>query len=153
MLRALARYGGILVRPRATVAALDPREGRWDEWVLTLLYVAGSQVGRVAEALASVAAVGFSNGALVLASVVGRAVLPPILVSVLVDSLLGRARGYRRGLFIAPLVLISTLGRVLALNGFRLPGPAFMPELVGAIVCAAVAFVVRGSVPEEGEDK
>lgn len=151
----LARYGGILLRPRATVAALDPRVGTWDEWILTLLYVLGSQVGRVAEAIASVAAVGLGNGILVLASGVGRAVLPPILVSVLVDSLLGRARGYRRGVFIVPLVLIASLARLGVQAGVRFPGPSYMPELVAAVACAGLALYARSAVPAEdaGESK
>lgn len=146
---ALARYGGILLRPRATVAALDPRVGGWDEWILTGLYVLGSQVGRVAEALASVAALGLGSGVLILASGVGRAVLPPILVSVLVDSLLGRARGYRRGVFIVPLVLVAALARLAAQQGVRLPGPTYMPELVAAVWCAALALFTRSAVPKQ----
>lgn len=151
-LGALARYGGILLRPRSTVAALDPRVGTWDEWILTVLYVLGSQVGRIAQALASVAAVGLGNGILVLASGVGRAVLPPILVSVLVDSLLGRARGYRRGVFIVPLVTIASAARLAAQQGLRLPGPSYLPELVAAVVCAGLALYARSAVPVEEPD-
>jgi hypothetical protein len=129
------------------VQALQPQVGRWDEWVLTAVYVLGSQVERVAQGLASVAAVGLGNGALILASTVGRAVLPPILVSVLVDSLLGRERGYRRGVLIVPLVLIAALGRLLDQFGIHLPGPSFGPELLGAIWCAGLAVRVRSAVP------
>lgn len=143
----LARYGGILVRPRATVAALAPRVGAWDEWILVVLYVLGSQVERVAEALASLAALGFGSGILVFASGLGRAVLPPILVSVLVDGLLGRPRGHRRGVFLVPLVLVASLARLAEQHGLRLPGPGFLPELAGAIWCAGLALYARSAVP------
>lgn len=147
MRRALSRYGAILVRPRATVAALEPQVGRWDEWILTATYVFGSQVERVAEGLASVAAVGLGNGILILASMIGRAVLPPILVSVLVDSLLGRERGYRRGVLMVPLILSAASGRLLEQLGVHLPGPSFLPELIGATWCAGLAVYVRSAIP------
>ncbi len=147
MLAALRRYGGILVRPRATVAALDPQVGSWDEWVLTALFVLGSQAERMAEAVASVAAIGLGNGALILASAAGRAVLPPILVSVLVDALLGRSRGYRRGVVVVPLVLVASAARLASHAGIFMPGPSFMPEAIGAAWCAVLALWIRSAVP------
>jgi hypothetical protein len=136
-----------LFRPRATLAALAAEEGRHDEWVLIGAFIAGSQVDRLAEGVASVLAVGLGDGVLVLASVAARAVLPPILVSFLIETVLGRARGHRRALFLVPLVVVATLGRVAGQEGIAWPGPGFLPELVGAALSLLLAAAARSAVP------
>lgn len=161
LVAALTRLGGILVSPRATIAGLGAgdagesvagaRDGVW----LTLVYAVTSQSGRLAEGVAALAAMGNVNGGLVLAQAVGRAFLPPVVLLFLVESALGQDRAYRRGLFLVPLVFMGALGRLSSWVGVPWPGPSFVPDLLGTLWAAGLAFGLRQHVepePSEGAE-
>jgi hypothetical protein len=148
LLRALWRYGGLLGRPRATVAALSPDEGRWDGLVLGLLYFlcVGTLEAMRGVAMARVTA--DLGGVLMLVSSVGRALVAPIVVLVAGETVLGRARSYRRGLVLLPLVVVAALAHEAAAHGVRVPSLA--PEIVGGVLGVALAWWVRPAIaPQE----
>lgn len=147
---ALARWGGLLVAPRHTLRALPAgRVGAWDGVWLTLAYVLGAQLSRLADGVAAVAAMGLINGGLVLLQAVGRSLLPPIMVLFLVETLLGSERAHRRGVFLAPLVFAVVAAKLAAQLGAPLSGPSFVPDLVGAVWSAALAVALRHEVAAE----
>ncbi len=159
VLQTLARYGGVLVQPRATLAALSIDEGRWDGVVLGVAYLAGSQLLRLAQGLAGLAATQDFNGLLVLAQALGRGLLPPILVLFIIESLLAPEQNYRRGVYLLPLVVVAALARLLTIVGViggagaALQVPSYAPEILGAVLCAVLVLRTRSVVPGEPSDE
>ncbi len=143
--RALARWGGVLVAPRRTVAALAVEDGARDGLVLGTLYVIGTALYPMTDTIAT----GVSTHSLVaLAAGVARVLLTPIVVLVLVETLLGGRRSYRGGLFLLPLVVLGTLAHVLA--SFEVVSiPALWPDFAGAAAAGALALWARKSIPVE----
>jgi hypothetical protein len=148
VLAAFQRYGGYLVAPRATVRALSAETGMRDGLLLTLLYLAGTHLQPLAESAAGLATMQNTSGLLMLGNGVGRAVLPPILVLVVCEVMLGRHRAYRRGLCLVPFVLVTVLTHSVWLAGVHLPGPDYLPMAIGAMLAAALTLYVRPAVPE-----
>lgn len=149
-----------MAAPRATLAELPRvdarghqvgiRDGLW----LTALYVLSSQVTRLAGGFAALGAMGNINGGLVLLQALGRSFLPPVVLLFVVEGVLGAPRSYRRGLFLAPLVVFAALGRLSAALGAPWPGPSFGPDLLGTVWAAGLAFACRWQIdpePDEGE--
>lgn len=143
-LRAVTRYGGILVRPRATLEQLGPREGRWDWWVLAGLFVLGSQIEHLTETIARFEAF---RSFWLLVNGFAIALLTPLLVGLLVESIVGAARSRYRHLPLVALILVATVANLLRQQGVVIPGPRYMPEMVGSIWAAGLAVWVRKSVP------
>ncbi len=102
---ALDRWGAFLLQPRATLASLAPDAGRHDGWWLGMLYVLGSQLVPLGQALKSASVMMNGSAMLSLASQFGRILLPPMLLILAVEFMLGNARAYRSSLFLLPLVL------------------------------------------------
>ena len=125
--RALKRYGGILIRPRATLLELGPEEGRWDGWILIALFVLGSQIERVTETIARFEVF---RSFLVLLNGLALAVLTPILVGFMVEGIVGAARRRYRHLPLVALVVIATIGNLLRQQGVVWPGPRYLPEML-----------------------
>lgn len=162
MIETIQRWGGVLVRPRATfeaVAATPPpprAERGWRSWIrpstgwdgvwLTLLFVLGSQVERVTEALARFLA---TDSVLILLNGLLMAVLAPLLVGLLVEGLVGAQRARYRHLPLVPLVLAATVGNIIRQQGFVWPGPALLPEIVGTLWAASLAVYVRQTIPPD----
>jgi hypothetical protein len=82
---------------------------------------------------------------------VATALLPPVLLVLVVDTLLGPERNYRRGIFLVPLVLAAAAARLGAQAGIAVPGPSFSPELAGAAATVLLCLWVRGAVPPTSE--
>lgn len=142
---ALARWGGALIAPRRTVAALSAEDGARDGLVLGTLYVIGTALYPMTETLATVIS---THSLVALASGVARVLLTPIVVLVLVETLLGGDRSHRGGLFLLPLVVAGTLAHVLAT--FEVwTVPALWPDFVGAAAAAGLALWARTSIPVE----
>ncbi|MCX4239879.1 hypothetical protein [Paraliomyxa miuraensis] len=149
-LRALWRYGGLLVRPRATVAALEADEGRHDGLVLGLLYLFGVGTLELLRGVAAARVTADLGGLLMLASALGRVLVVPIVVLVACETVLGRVRSHRRGLMLVPLLVVVTVAHELAAHGHALP--SLWPEVAGGSLCVGWAWWVRPAVePEEAE--
>jgi hypothetical protein len=153
MLAALQRWGGILVAPRRTLEALrdGPRGlGRFDGWWLMGLYVLGSQIQRLTEAVARFEVIGSYP---MLFNAIAIALLAPVLVALLVEGLVGANRARYRNLPIAALVLVSTLGTLLRSFHVELLGPTYLPEMLGTFWAAALAIWIRRAMPPEPESQ
>lgn len=149
--RVLQRYGGMLVRPRATVAALDPKEGLHDGSWLGLLYLLGGHVHALMEAVATAVAVRNWSGLLVLGSQLGRSLLAPILVLLVAETVLGPGRRHRRGLCLVPLLLVAVASELLSRGGIAPPWPRLGPALVGGLASAGLAAWIRPAITCEDE--
>ncbi len=141
---ALQRYGGVLIRPRATLLALGPGEGRWDGWILPALFVLGSQVERLAETAARFEVF---RSVLLLVNGLALALLTPILAGFVVEGIVGRARARYRHLPVVALVLVATLGNLLRQQGVSWAGPRYLPEMLGLAWAAGLAIYIRVRVP------
>ena len=147
LLRALARYGGILVRPRATVRALAPHEGQRDALLLGTLYVLGAGLYAIFGGIASLRATANLGGLVALAAAFGRVVVVPLLVIVACETVLGRERAHRRGLMLVPLLVVTMLAHELAVHGVSLR--SYLPQIVGGLLSVLLAWWVRKHVPPE----
>lgn len=152
MLDAIIRWGGVLVAPRATLRETPRDEGRWDGVMLAIVYVLATQMVRLAEAVSGWMATRDMGGILILLQGLGRGLLPPVLVVLAVETLLGDDRAFRRGIFLAPLVLMGSVAGILRGVGVVLPGPSFLPELVGAAWGVALAVIMREAIPADAAE-
>jgi len=141
---ALQRYGGILVRPRATLEALGPDEGRYDWWILALVFVLGSQINHLTETVAQFTV--FHSYWLLLNGF-AIALLTPLFVGLLVEGLVGQTRARYRHLPLVALVLVATVGHLLRQQGLALPGPRYLPEMAGTVWAAGLAVWIRVKLP------
>ena len=147
MRRALARFGGALVAPRATVAAAGPDEGLRDGIWLSLLYLIVTSVYPVAEGFANLSATRNLGGVLMILSAFGRALIVPIVALVAAETILGQGRAHRRGLALVPMVVIVLAMRQVpwrATVGF-----AYLPELLAMLAAIGWTLWVKSSVPEQ----
>lgn len=152
---AAKRYGGILVQPRATAAELTDGEGRHDGAILSVLYIVGSHLYPLADATANSLATRDFNGLVLLGSAVARVLVPPVLILMVAEALLGRGRSHRRGLSLVPLVVVTALAHLAKQNGVGLGGPSYLPEIVGGVLGVALAWHIKPAVEptDEEEDK
>lgn len=148
--RALQRFGGIMVAPRATARVLRPGEGRWDGLAIGLLYLAAVGTLDVLRGVAAARVTADLGGVLMLLSAVGRVLLVPIVVLVACETVLGHARAHRRALMLVPLLLVVTAAHELAAHGMALP--TWVPEITGGVLSVALAWWVR-PVIEPQEDR
>lgn len=145
--RALSRWGGALVAPRRTVAALGPEDGGRDGLVIGLLYVLGTSVYPMTAAVATLLS---THSLVALASGVARVLLTPIVVLVLTETLLGRRRSYRGGVTLMPLLVVGTAAHALTL--LRLPSlPGLWSDVIGAAGAVALALWMRPAIPLEAQ--
>ena len=143
---AIERWGGILIRPRATLEALGPGEGRHDGWWLAALFVLGSQIQHLTETAARYEA--FRNF-WVLLNGFALALLTPLFVGFLVEGFVGAARPRYRHLPLVALVLVATVANLARQQGLILPGPRYLPEMLGATWAAGLALWIRKTMPAE----
>ena len=145
---ALTRWGGILLRPKQTLAAIaaGTLATGGDGLGLTLAYLLGCQVENLTEAIARWRAF---DSLLVLVNGLAWALLTPILVGLLLEGLIGSARGRVRHLSLAPLVLLATLGNLLRQQGVHLPGPVYLPEILATLWGAGLAMWMRRELPDD----
>lgn len=145
-LAAMQRWGGILIQPRATLAALgeSEHEGRYDWWLLAGLFVLGSQVEHLTAAVARYQAF---RSVLLLVNALALSLLTPLLVGLLVESLVGTARNRYRHLPLVALVVVAVLANLARQQGASLPGPHYLPEMLGAVWAAGLALWIRKVIP------
>lgn len=146
----LSRWGGLLLAPRATVARLAPSEGQRDGLWLGLLYVLGCQLISVGQAVKSLVVSANGGTLMILASQLGRILLPPLLLSLAVEFLLGPAKAHRRGIYLLPLVICGTAANLVRQWGYP-TNDELTPLLVGAVWAVALVFFTRASVPVEDD--
>lgn len=151
-LAALHRYGGFLVAPRKTLA-VAPGDGHRDGLWLGVLYLVGTSIYPLAEAAATLVAL-HNLGALIgVFSILGRALLVPILVVVAAEVLLGPGRAHRRGLALVPLVLMGTLLHAGRQVGMRPPGGELAWTIAAAFVGASLLWWAKSSIEPRREDE
>ncbi|MFO7567486.1 MAG: TlpA disulfide reductase family protein [Enhygromyxa sp.] len=146
--RALQRFGGILIRPKATLLGLRADEGRYDGWVLTAAFVLGSQFERL---IGAVARFEVFQSVLLLVNGFALALLTPILLGFMVEGVVGVVRARYRHLPLAALVLLATIGNLLRQQGVSLPGPHYLPEMLGAAWALGLALWIRKRLPASNE--
>jgi thiol-disulfide isomerase/thioredoxin len=158
LVRFSSRLGGVLVRPRATMASLRPDEGMRDGLWLGLLYLLGGHVYPLIEAVATLVAVRNWGGVLGVFASFG-VLLAPILASIVAETILGSERGQRAGLCLAPLVVVSLAAHGLARLGVSLPVPGWSIAPLGIAASVWLAFWLRhddvkpgsGTTPSSGK--
>jgi hypothetical protein len=143
-LAAMQRWGGILIQPRATLTRLTDHEGRYDWWLLAGLFVLGSQVQHLTEAVARFQAF---RSVLVFVNALAISLLTPLLVGLLVEGLVGSARSRYRHLPLVALVLVTVVANLLRQQGVVLPGPRYLPEILGTLWAAGLGLWIRRSIP------
>jgi peroxiredoxin len=143
---AVQRFGGILIRPKATLLGLRADEGRHDGWVLAGLFVLGSQIERLAEAVARFEVF---RSVLLLFNGFALALLTPVLVGFMVEGVVGASRSRFRHLPLVALVVVATLGNLLRQQGVALPGPRYLPEMIGAAWALLLALWIRKRMPAD----
>jgi hypothetical protein len=73
--------------------------------------------------------------------------LTPLLAGLLVESLVGSARSRYRHLPLVALVVVTIVGNLLRQQGVVLPGPRYLPEMLGTVWAAGLALWIRKSIP------
>lgn len=146
---ALRRFGGVITAPRRTVAALDPEVGHRDGLILGSLYVFAVGTFALIESAAGIAATRDLNALIMLASTLGRLGVPPILILVVAETLLGSSRSHRRGLALVPLVALAVISHELAATGIQLP--SYGAEIAGGVLGVLLALRIRPAVPPVSE--
>jgi hypothetical protein len=144
MWRALARYGGALVAPRATVAALPPDEGARDGVWLGLAYLLVTGVSPFIEGLANLNATRNFNGAMMVLAALGRSLIVPIVALVIVETILGAGRAHRRGLALMPAVVVVLALRHVPWRALS-PWP-FVPEALAIVAAIGWAVWMRPAI-------
>ena len=134
----------ILIRPRATLEALGPREGRFDWWLLAALFVLGSQLQHLTE---TVARYQVFRSFWLLVNGLALALLTPLLVGLVVETIVGAARSRYRHLPLVALVLVATLANLLRQQGVVIPGPRYLPEMLGTVWAVGLGVWIRKRVP------
>ncbi|NVB36875.1 hypothetical protein G6O69_03475 [Pseudenhygromyxa sp. WMMC2535] len=151
MLTTLQRWGGILIHPKVTLAAMRDGSlaaGRWDGWLLPLVFVLGCQTQQVVEVFARFVRI---SGVLTLIGGLAMVLLVPIFAALLLEGLIGSSRARYRHLPLVPLVLLATLGNLLRQLGVALPGPQYLPEILGTLWGVGLAVWIRQVMPEDAD--
>ena len=151
MTEALGRIGGYLLGPRAHAAVVEPGAGRWDAVLLGALYAVGTSIYPIAESLASLWAVRNWGGVVTVAAALGRALIAPVLLLVIVETVLGSTRAYQRAAGLLPLVLVATAAHAARQMGWALPGGPYMPEILGGLLGVGLAFWIKPAIVPERE--
>lgn len=149
---ALGRWGTALLGPRRYASAAEPTVGQRDALWLGALFVVGTALYPVAEAVATLWATRNLNGGLMLASALGRALLAPIITLVVVETILGDKRRHQRAIGLLPLVILGTAAHALRQMGASVSLPMFAPEIAGAVLGAGLAFWIRPAVVPHSEE-
>lgn len=144
MIAALARYGGILAAPRRTAEALSPDEGHHDGVVLAGLIMFAMGSYSILEGVAGIYALRNLGAVVMLLAALGRLLIAPVVVLVAAETLLGRARSYRRGVALVPMLLVMAAAHELRVHGVEIA--SFVPEIVGGLAGIALAWWIRPSV-------
>lgn len=146
MIDLLARVGGVLLAPRRLFHHLSAGTGRHDGAVLFCAYLLAVALPGGSAALADLLALGLLAGLSGLAQAL-LPVLPWLLTLSAVEWRLGDARTHRAGLCLVPLLALATLAHLAELRGLALPGPSYLPPLLGGLASLALASLARSAIP------
>jgi len=141
----VGRVGGVLLAPRVLLASLPEGTGRHDGAALLLAYVLAVGLPGLAAAVADLIALGPLAGLSGLAQGL-LPLLPWLLTASAVEWRLGDARAHRAGLCLSPLLVLAALAHLAALCGLELPGPGYLPALLGGLASLVLASAVRGAI-------
>lgn len=131
-------------------AEVGPGQGHRDGLWLSLLYLLGTAVYPLTESIATLVAVRNLGGLVGIGSVLGRALIAPILVLVAAETVLGRSRARLRGVALVPLVVVGTVMHSLSQMGHRVSGPDWAWTLAAAAVGVVLVMWIKPVVvPEE----
>jgi hypothetical protein len=147
----LARTGGMLLRPRRTVAALRDEEGEHDGRWLGALWVVAAHGWDLVELCARARALRGWDLALGVVGGIGMVVLAPVLALVACDAVLGPERQHRGGACLVAMVAVAALWNALALVGVDMPAMSLTIEAGVAASAAALAVWIRPAVPPRKE--
>ena len=146
MIDLLARVGGVLLAPRRLFHHLSAGTGRHDGAVLFCAYLLAVALPGGSAALADLLALGLLAGLSGLAQAL-LPVLPWLLTLSAVEWRLGDARTHRAGLCLVPLLALAALAHLAELRGLALPGPSYLPPLLGGLASLALASLARSAIP------
>ena len=145
MIGVVGRVGGVLLAPRVLLASLPEGTGRHDGAALLLAYVLAVGLPGLAAAVADLIALGPLAGLSGLAQGL-LPLLPWLLTASAVEWRLGDARAHRAGLCLSPLLVLAALAHLAVLCGLELPGPGYLPALLGGLASLVLASAVRGAI-------
>ncbi len=146
----LRRYGAFLLRPRRTLAGGPPGDPRRDGWVLGGFYLAAVWLGPLIEQLAHLSVTRDLGGLALMAGQAARALLVPVLLTVVAEGQWGERGEALRGLALVPFVAVTVTAHALeTFAGAAWPRP-YLPELAGAAVGLAYVFGARGAARSGG---
>ena len=145
MIGVVGRVGGVLLAPRVLLASLPEGTGRHDGAALLLAYVLAVGLPGLAAAVADLIALGPLAGLSGLAQGL-LPLLPWLLTASAVEWRLGDARAQRAGLCLSPLLVLAALAHLAVLCGLELPGPGYLPALLGGLASLVLASAVRGAI-------
>jgi len=141
----LTRVGGVLIGPRRLFMHLSAGTGRHDGAILFGAYLLAVALPGASAALADLLALGLIAGLSGLAQALLPA-LPWLLTLSAVEWRLGDARTHRAGLCLVPLLALAALAHLAELRGLVLPGPSYLPALLGGLASLALASLARGAI-------
>ncbi len=147
----------MLLDPRGTLLELGPdarereradqhvRPARLlDGWILLLVYLLGAKLVLIMDAIADAQALHGLSSLQALTPLV-FVILPWVLTGFALEILLGRALDSRDDLLRVPLVVVALLAEASS-HFMTLPGPAYAPDLVGAVLCLVSGWSLRDVV-------
>ncbi len=147
MIGLLRRVGGVLLAPRSVFANLPEAAGPHDGLALFAAYALAVALPGLAAALADFMALGLFPGLSGLAQAL-LPLLPWVLTLSAVEWRLGDTRAHRASLCMVPLLLLAALAHLADLRDVTLPGPAYLPALLGGLAALALASWARSAIAE-----
>jgi thiol-disulfide isomerase/thioredoxin len=141
-----ARQGGMLVAPRRTVAALAPDQGTRDGTWAVLAYLVAGRLDQIVAAIARIVRLGSLDALLMSLADIGISLLPPVAATFGAELVLGRARGHRASVTLAPLVLSAAVGAFMQAAGWRFE-PSWSLDAFGVVAVLGLALWIRRAVP------
>jgi hypothetical protein len=148
------RQGGMLVAPRATVAALGEDDGARDgTWALVVWLLAVHSFDLVAIA-ARTGALRTFDAVVGGVAELALGLLPPFAATFLLEWTLGRGRAHRAGTCLAPMLAVGAAWRLLEVARV-VPSTGAVAMWLGPAVAVGaavvVAVLVRDAVPKAKE--
>ncbi len=150
MIALLRRIGGVLLAPRPLFKNMPDAAGPRDDVALFTAYALAVALPGLAAALADFMALGLLPGLSGLAQAL-LPLLPWVLTRSAVEWRLGDARAHRASLCMVPLLVLAALAHLADLRAVSLPGPAYLPALLGGLAALALASWARSAIPSRPE--
>lgn len=141
----LHRIGAVLLAPRRLLTDLPESAGRHDGAALFAAYTLALGLPGLSAALADFLALGLLPGLPGLAQAL-LPLLPWVLTLSVVEWRLGDARAHRAGLCLVPLLTLGVLAHLADQRGLDIPGPGYLPALLGGLASLALAGLARPAI-------